>query len=312
VTDSSPPTIRLPQSFKARIRSLFGQDGSTWLKDLPALRATLLERWSLGNIQPVGQLSYHYLAYAVSPHHGQVVLKIGCPNPELLTEIKALIFYRGLESVVNILDWDIDRGALLLERILPGHNLTSLSNDQEATQIAGNSVLKIRQSNPDSDIFPTMEKWCQGFNRYREIYQDGPGPLPESLFSTAYGLVWELLGSGEDQYFLHGDLHHSNLIFQEDGSWIAIDPKGVIGELACEVGPFLFNPIPDLIRQPNLEQLLSRRLQILAEITSLDGQRLAAWSFCRAVLAAIWSIEEGETNLSYWVQVADLIRRQIH
>lgn len=311
MTPSSPPPLKLPQPFKTRIRTLFGEKGSAWLENLPAFRAALLERWSLQDIQPVGQISYHYLEYASSPEYGQVVLKIGCPNPELETEIKTLVYYRGLESVVNIVDWDLDCGALLLERILPGHNLTTLCNDREAARIAGSSILALRQINPGGNEFPTIEKWCQGFSRYQEIYQDGAGPLPESLFSTAYGLVKELLESNQDQYLLHGDLHHSNLLFREDGSWIAIDPKGVIGELACEVGPFLFNPLPDLIHQPNLDQLLSHRLQILAEITGLDGQRLAAWSFCRAVLAAIWSIEEGETDLSYWVKAADLIKRQI-
>ena len=282
-----------------------------WLKNLPELRAFLVERWSLENIQAADQLSYNYIEYATSPDHGQVVLKMGCPNPELETEIKALAYYRGLESVVKILDWDMDRGALLLERIQPGYNLTSLSNDQEATQIVGNLILKLRQSAPEGKEFPTIKKWCQGFNRYDEIYRDQAGPLPQRLFSYASGLVQELLESREDQYFLHGDLHHSNLLFLEGGTWIAIDPKGVIGELACEVGPYLFNPIPDLIRQPSLGELLSRRLQILAEITEVDHQRLAAWSFCRAVMAAIWSIEEGDLNLSYWIEIADKIRQQI-
>jgi hypothetical protein len=46
-------------------------------------------------------------------------------------------------------------------------------------------------------------------------------------------------------------------------------------------------------------------LDILAEVTSINRQRLAAWSFCRAVLAAIWSVEERETDLSYWLNIAE-------
>jgi streptomycin 6-kinase len=263
-----------------------------------------LERWSLRNTQPIDHLSYNYLEFAHSPDHGPVVLKIGYPNPEFLTEIKALEVYRGVEVAVGLLDWDIEQGALLLERILPGHNLSSLLDDQEATRIAAKTMLSLRQTPPVGDDFPTMEKWCQGFYRYRDSFRVGDGPLPYPLFDKAFGLVKDLLASAEDQFFLHGDLHHSNLLFREEGSWVAIDPKGVIGEFACEGGSFIFNPVPDLLKQPELLKLLHRRLRILEEITGLDRCRLAGWCFCRTVLSAIWSLEEGENHLTYWVEIA--------
>lgn len=297
----------LPESFETRICKLYGQDGQKWLNTLPTLRDSLVKRWSLQNIQPAERLSYNYLEFAHSPAYGPVVLKIGFPNPELLTEINALEYYQGIESAVSLMDCDIDQGALLLERILPGHNLTSLTDDQEATRIAAESMLALRQSPPAGNDFPTMEKWCQGFFRYNINFRGRGGPLPETLFDKAFRLVRDLLGSSQDQYLLHGDLHHSNLLFREDGSWVVIDPKGVIGEFACEVGPYLFNPIPDLIHQPNLVEILTRRLQILEEITGLDRHRLAGWSFCRTVLSAIWSLEEGDNHLSYWVDIAKTI-----
>jgi streptomycin 6-kinase len=85
----------------------------------------------------------------------------------------------------------------------------------------------------------------------------------------------------------------------------------VIGEFACEVGPYLFNPIPDLIKQSGLLNILSSRLDIMAEITGIARQRLAAWSFCRAVLASIWSVEEGVTDLGYWVGIAEVLNQQV-
>jgi streptomycin 6-kinase len=187
--------------------------------------------------------------------------------------------------------------------------LTSLADDQDATRIAANTILSLRCTTPGGDDFPTMERWCQGFDRYQAIFREKEGPLPPSLFLTASVLVRELMESTEDSQFLHGDLHHTNLLFRKDGAWIAIDPKGVIGELAFEVGPLIFNPVPDLIQQSNLGDILSRRLEILEEITGINKQRLAAWSFCRTVLAAIWSVEEGETRLDYWIAIAELIKQ---
>jgi streptomycin 6-kinase len=271
----------------------------------------MLERWNLERSNPLDQLSYNYLEYAHSPVHGPVVLKIGFPSPELFTEIKALNLYRKTTGVVKLLDWDQENGGLLLERILPGHNLTSLKDDRKATRIAAKAMLNLRKPAPNTNDFPTIKTWCQGFTRYHDAFGHGDGPLPFELFKTAKGLINELLDSSEDQFLLHGDLHHSNLLYKEDGSWVVIDPKGVVGEFASEVGPYLFNPIPDLIKQPGLEKILSNRLDILAEITLLDRQRLASWSFCRAVLAAIWSVEERESDLSYWVEIAKHLGRMI-
>ena len=303
--------IPLSRRFITRIHNLYGPGGDDWLTNLPALRESLLERWALENAQPVPEFSYNFLEFADSPDHGKVVLKIGYPNPELINEIKALEYYRGAAGAVRLLDCDPDKGALLLERILPGGNLSSLADDDQATRIAGESMLALRQPKPEESEFPTMEKWCQGFTRYQEWFSDIDGPIPRALFNHAYGIAKELLQSKRNQYLLHGDLHHTNLLFRYDGTWVAIDPKGVIGEFAFEVGPYLFNPAPHLIRHPDLKGLLQRRLQILTEISGLDRQRLACWSFCRAVLAGIWSVEEGDNHLRYWVKIATVIRKSV-
>ncbi len=304
--------IPLPERFKKLIYGLYGQDGISWLKNLPQLRESLLQRWSLQDSRPVDPLSYNYLEFAHNPEYGPVVLKIGFPNPELNAEIKALVYYRQQDSVVRLLDWDIDQGALLLERILPGYNLTHLPDEREAARIAANMMLALRRPPPEGSEFPTMEKWCQGFNRYRERFDEESGLIPGSIFNHACGIVRELLVSTEEQYFLHGDLHHNNLLYREDGSWVAIDPKGVIGEFAFEVGPYLYNPIPDLILSPTLEQVINCRLNILEEFTGLDRHRMAAWSFCRAILAAIWSAEEGDRDLSYWVKIAEVLKKFVN
>ena len=303
--------ILLPRRFPTRICSLYGQGGKDWLTNLPALRESLLERWALENAQPVPGFSYNYLEFAESPQYGQVVLKIGYPAPELTTEIKVLEYYRGSASAVRLLDYDPDGGALLLERIMPGHHLTVLADHDQATRIAGNSMLALRQPRPEESEFPTIKQWCQAFTRYQEKTKESAGPLPGPLFNHAFDLVKELLRSKENHYLLHGDLHHTNLLSREDGTWAAIDPKGVIGEFAFEVGPYLFNPVPDLIQYPDLKGFLQRRLRILAEITGLDKHRLANWSFCRAVLAGIWSVEEGEEHLTYWVKIARAVRKLI-
>ena len=91
---------------------------------------------------------------------------------------------------------------------------------------------------------------------------------------------------------LHVDLQHYNVLFDSSRGWVAIDPKGVVGELEYEIGAALRNPIerPELfLSRPTIE----RRLKQFTSKLNLDFERMLAWSFAQAVLSAIWEIEDG-------------------
>src|SRR5439155_6776 len=80
--------------------------------------------------------------------------------------------------------------------------------------------------------------------------------------------------------------------------WLAIDPKGVVGDPGFEVGAFLSNP-----KGPKTQRLLDRRLDILAELLGYDRRRLKEWAFGFMVLSAFWSAESGR---SVWESEARL------
>lgn len=309
MSKSSQSSAPLPEAFRTRICNLYGQEGEKWLRGFPALRQELRTYWALQDAQPTPLISYNYLEYARSLEHGPVILKIGYPNPELDAEIAALSLYQDSGAAVRLLDQDRDLGALLLERIIPGKNLTSLPDDQAGTRIAASCMLKLRQPGLEQGTFPSLRDWCQAFSRYQHTYQSDSGPIPGQLISQASVLAEELLETPHQQELLHGDLHHGNLLSREDGSWVVIDPKGVWGDFAAEIGPYLFNPIPDLLQLPDLEQVIKRRLSILAEMTGLDRQHLTAWSLCRTVLAAIWTVEEGTEDAGYFLPIAEILAR---
>jgi len=114
--------------------------------------------------------------------------------------------------------------------------------------------------------------------------------LPAGLLDRAESLARELLGSAPSHVLLHGDFHHYNVLSAERAPWLAIDPKGMVGDPGYEVGPFLLNPNQEAwYLDP---AVLRRRLDILADELAYDRARLRDWGIAHAVLSACWSAED--------------------
>jgi streptomycin 6-kinase len=270
---------------------LHGQRGLAWLRDLPALIAHLAHRWRVQLDPPFEGLSYSYAAPGVRWDGAQLVLKCTVPNRELDTEIEALRRFGG-KGAVRLLESNAELGAVLLERVTPGTPLVTLGDDERATDIAIRVMRRLWQPPPAEHVFPTVAGWGMGFQRLRNCFGGGTGCFPADLVQKAEMEYEELTASMAEPVLLHGDLHHGNILLSRSRGWLAIDPKGVVGEPAYETGALLRNPYPDLLSWPNLSQITQRRLDQLAEELDLDRERLAGWAFAQAVLSAWWSYED--------------------
>ena len=291
----------LPERFVRTVRATWGEPGREWLAALPALLEDCARRWSLTLASPFPNLSFNYVAPAMMPDGAEMVLKAGVPNKELRSEAAALCAFDGRGSV-RLLDSDSDRGLLLLERLRPGAVLTTLADearDDEATAIAASVMRGLWRPAPPGHDFPTTADWGQGFARLRARFGGGVGPLPPAWVEEGEALFAELLASSAPPILLHGDLHHDNILSAHVSSagrqpWLAIDPKGVVGEPAYEVGALLRNLWPDRHTHSNPGRLLERRLHRLAEELALDPARVRGWAVAQAVLSAVWGIEDNE------------------
>ena len=296
----------VPNDFARTIVELYGSEGVKWLSRLPSLLANCAERWSLTVMAPFDPLSYNYVAPAVRADGTDVVLKAGVPNPELLTEIEALRLFDG-RGIARLLEVDTAEGVLILERLKPGTPLSSLSDDEEATSIAAQVMSRLWKPVLSEQPFPTVAKWATGLKRLREHFDGGCGPFPKVLVETAEVRFAELIGTMAEPVLLHGDLHHDNILSAERQPWLALDPKGLVGEPAYEVGALLRNPKPQLLAEPEPERILARRVEQLAEELSFDRARLVGWGLAQAVLSAWWSYEDHGHGWEWGIACAELL-----
>jgi streptomycin 6-kinase len=167
-------------------------------------------------------------------------------------------------------------GKLFLERIRPG---TPLGLDDLAVAHLCDVAVALHASGMPNNPWPTVEDWGRGFDWYRAC---GDRSISAAAVDRAAQMFAELAASQGARCLLHGDLHHNYILFDENRGWLAIDPKGVIGEPAYEFGAAL--------RQRGVDQ--QRCIGIICERLGLDRQRVQGWADAQAVLSAIWKIED--------------------
>jgi streptomycin 6-kinase len=185
-------------------------------------------------------------------------------------------------------------GAVLLERLEPGDSLVSMvlnDRDDQATAILAEVIDRLPACAPTGG-FATVQEWSGAFDRYKA---SGGGDIPRPLIDAAQDTYAQLCTSQSQPRLLHGDLHHYNVLLDTGRGWLAIDPKGVIGELEYEIGAALRNPSerPDVFAAPSV---IRRRVDRFARALNLDPGRILAWAFAQAVLATVWAVEDGPRN----------------
>jgi streptomycin 6-kinase len=220
-----------------------------------------------------------------------LVLKIvGADGDELLAS-PAYEYFSGRGAVTLVAQ---DGRALLLERIAPGHALTEkvvAGDDDGATAVLCDVMNALHRDAPPPAELATVEDWGA------DLSQDhaAGGPLPLALVSRAAAVFDELCRSQGQRLCLHGDLHHDNVLFDARRGWLAIDPKGVIGERAYECGALLRNPTEDPSRFAD-PAIIDRRVRIICERLGLDRARVIGWCFAQAVLSAVWAMQDGRVD----------------
>lgn len=198
------------------------------------------------------------------------VLKVPFRGEELTFGARAAVFLSTHHAhAVPILEYDPDSGCQLMPRLRPGTNLADSGlSPGEQTELAISMMRAMPAGEPDELLL---------LSNYE------PNPCPE----------WKvLIESCPRAKFLHGDLHHFNILLGQE--WTLIDPKGLWGDPAFEPVAFLRNPIPQLMNQPDLQKLQRERIHAFAKGLNLDAERILAWH--RADLNAM---SEDELNPSW-------------
>ncbi len=304
--------VALREEFIQFLREVYGAEATNaWVERLPALLEECAERWQLTLLPPFDYLAFHYVAPGIRADGTPVILKTCSLTDEFPHALAALRIFDG-RGIARLLEWDEKDEVLLLERLQPGTMLDSLApeQDEQATSILAGVMRQLWRTAPAEHSFPTVEQLGQDLTQLRARYGGGYGPFPPRLVDEALDLFATLNASAPQTMLLHGDLQHHNVLRSGDG-WLAIDPKGVVGDPGYEVGASFYNPMPGILDVPDLEQMLARRVAQLSEELGMDRARIRGWGLAKSVLNA-WGMvksNQGSKNPDAILRCADILSR---
>lgn len=284
----------LPVKFTETIAGLDAAAGPKWLSDLPAIVNEIADNWRLVVGQPYPNLSYHYVAPCICDDGTEAVLKVSFPAEQktLFNEAKMLEFVNG-NGLAKLLRLDEKPCALLLEKLTPGEDLKTICRDDNARAItiAIQVMRKIWREAPENDSFQKLEDWFQGFERAGKTEFSG------EYLKKAQRIFEELSARSTQKMLLHGDLHHENILSAERESFLAIDPKGIVGNPAYETSTFLINHARWLSSETGLKEKLENSIRQFSEGLEIEPQIIRKWTFAQSVLSAWWTFED---NCNDW------------
>jgi streptomycin 6-kinase len=265
--------MRIPQQLVLNCEK--SPERKAWMSRLPFLLRQLEVQWSLRLGDPFDHAgSCSWVAPATRANGESAVLKLAMPHMEGQDEILGLRFWDG-NSTVKLLEADLESGAMLLERCLPGttlHSEPEIRQDEVVTILLRRIWNHTRSASDLPGFRPLslmVELWSGETIAQRHLWPDA------ELVNEGLCVFEELARPALTDVLLATDLHAGNVLRSQREPWLVIDPKPFVGDRAYDPVQHLMNCETRLHRDP-IE--LVRRVADLAEV---DAERLRLWTFAR-------------------------------
>lgn len=198
-----------------------------------------------------------------------------------------------------------DDDAILLERaddVNTLFNLSNSGNDEQACGIICDCIAKLHspRNKPLLEL-TALKKWFQDLEPAAKKHG--------GILSLSACIAGDLLDYPRDVVVLHGDIHHNNILDFHLRGWLAIDPKGLIGERGFDYANVFCNPDPVIATDSDI---FVKRLDIITEISGIERDRLLKWILAWSGLSAAWFLSDAlRQEAKIRLTVAELAAREL-
>ncbi|MBH1937124.1 phosphotransferase [Streptomyces sp. AV19] len=281
--------IGIPEAFARSTALREGESGAVWIGELPKILDELLARWEC---VPDGEVVHGGVGVIVPVRRrdgSAAVVKVSFPHPGNVHEPDAFAAWGG-RGAVMLYERDDACFAMLLERAGTA-TLAEAADGDEVLTVAGR--ISRRLTVPAPPGLPRLRDRAGLWEaRLRGDAEELTHALSRRTLDAAVATVREL-GRDQPDVLVHGDLHAGNILRAEREPWLAVDPKGYVGDPAYDGGALFKSRAPALIAATDVRRAVHRTLDVFAEAAELDRERVRRWAQFHAVQAVFWGRRHG-------------------
>ena len=250
-----------------------------WLRTAPArIQQTCLDI----RINHIEQLpsDWSIVVKGVTQSGQMVVIKASPPGDETGSAIACLLQHVH-PQLVQCIHSDIGNGIQVLAYV-PGKQLPTDFDATDGLKAVGYLLAELHPLQTHPWMLP-LSKWCNDLLKPRNHV---PSEILVNIERCEH-----LLATSKPARWLHGDLHHGNIIqHSETGQLVAIDPKGLVGDPSFDICTFVRNHVPQHLEGESLSNVLERRIRTIGDAAGYPTQRAFAWAAAGNALSLVWDL----------------------
>ena len=274
--------LDVPNEVRSKV---IGEGNAAWLDELPSQVESLAQEWSLtlGSTLRGGHAAF--VVEATTADGVAAVLKIGVPGTrrDLTFEATALRLANG-DGCASLLRDDLDRGALLLERL--GAALYDVVPDPTTRHDMMCDILARlwRPVSPDLGLPTGADKALEYSDLLPRLWEETGYACSEATVEDALACLVRRRRAHDDRdaVLVHGDVHDLNVLQAAYGGYKLIDPGGYRAERAYDLGT--------IIRcNPGSDDHLYDRANRLAARAGVDAGAIWDWGTIHRVIGGLYS-----------------------
>lgn len=259
---------------------------SAWIDELPLLIRTIEAEWGVTVGRAYRDSTEALVAEAICDDGREAVLKLIVPRgTDAAAHETTVLRLAAGEGCPRLLEADIARGALLLERL--GRSLYELQLPiRRRHEILVKVASRIWRPAPDAGL-PTGAAKAQWLAEFvARMWEELDRPCSEGAvdYALACAARREEAHRDETAVVVHGDVHQWNALEAGDGFKL-VDPDGLLAEREYDLGI--------IMRGDPLDRDLHERARWLADRTGLDSAAIWEWGVVERVSTGLLGTRVG-------------------
>ncbi len=295
VVYNSRMTIEIPEI--VRRTALDHEHGAAWLAGIDALVADLAGDWGLTVGEVFGGGTASLVLDVRTADGSPAVLKLA---PDDLTSEAVTLELAAGRGCARLLEQDLERGAVLLERLGQRLEELHLSVEDDLRAIAATVQQMWVPVPDDAPLMAGDEKGRWLVDLSARLWEELDHPCSERTIDRARAYAERRIEAFDAAraVLVHGDAHQWNTLVAGEGTYKLVDPDGLRADREYD----LAIPIREVVGTPEQGRLWCH---LLANLTGTDATAIWEWGLVERVSTGLLCVKHEMTNGARMLAIAD-------